>query len=216
MARKPKNDAKIDEPNSAEQMVQPGDTVLRPHVEVADSRLLLPRHLIAKAFAVGPDSVGKWDIKPVVQRGQERLYYLPEVIHYRGGSEGSVKLNPAQEKALLDKTRRESAQLELEYKRGNMVLLDDVARTWEHRLIILRQRLLALPNKLARPMVEVTTAQDAERLITKELLRILEDMNGDATRTSDGIEGEITLRTPDSQGPQSAAENDATGMGGHV
>ncbi len=192
------------------------DKVLRPHVEVADPRLLLPRHLIAKAFSVSMDMVGKWDVKPVVQRGQERLFYLPEVVHYRGGSDGSPKLNPAQEKALLDKTRREAAQLELEKKRGRLVSLDDVEKVWESRLTLFRQRLIALPNKMARPMVEVDKPQEAEQLLATEIEKILEALNGESRTIADEIESTVVSRETSVEDPETGAEDDTAGVGGSV
>jgi hypothetical protein len=141
--------------------------ILRPDVKIHDERLLLPTGLIAHAFGVSLDAVIKWGIKPVRKKHREALLYLPEIIGNRMGfGEGGVqKLNPAQEKALLDKTRRERAEIELRKEREEIVDIKDVLYTLEKELVEVRQKLLALPNRLARVILLAKDAQEAQDVI---------------------------------------------------
>jgi hypothetical protein len=155
------------------------DKILRPHVEIADPRLLLPRYLVAKAFGVSIDTLSKWDIKAVIQRGREALYYLPEVINVRHGGDGN-KLNPGQEKAQLDRIRRESAELDLARKRAELVSVEEVRNELEREYVVLRQRFLALPTKLARALVPMDNPQEISAFILDEVGKILEGLKTDA------------------------------------
>lgn len=154
-------------------------TLLRPEVKVFDERLLLPVTLVAHAFDVTMDAVIKWGIKPVVKKHREALLYLPEVIGNRMGfgEDGAPKLNPAQEKALLDRTRRERAEIELAKERGEIVSVGDVVADLEKELVTVRQRLLAIPNKLARQLVPMDKPQEIQDLLYNALLDALKDLN---------------------------------------
>ena len=152
------------------------NTVLRPDVSVFDERLLLPRRLVAKAYGVGPDSVGKWELKPVIRKGKEALYYLPEVISLRQGGDGT-RLDPAQEKAKLDQVRREQAELALRKSQGQIVEIDEVCMELEKELVSVRQRLLSLPTKLARPIILAETPQEAQDILADAIAKALKDLN---------------------------------------
>lgn len=195
MGRKYESKEELDAKKKAKQ------TVLRPHVEIKDDRLLLPMKVMAMAFGVTLDAVNKWGVKPVIKRGTEALLYLPEVISHRLGEDEVNKLNPAQEKAMLDRARRENAELELKRKRGIYVSLDDVTKVWEKQLIVLRQRILAMPNKLARPVMEVASPKEAQEVLMQEAVEMLRDLNANADYRSGGSE--------DNQGDvESAAEDE--------
>lgn len=153
------------------------EVVLRPNVEVEDERLLLPRHLTAKAFGVTMDMVGKWSIKPVIKKGREALFYLPEVVQFRIGNEDGQKLDPSQEKAKLDVVRREKAEIELRKQKGELVEISEVCRELEKELVGVRQKLLAIPNKLARPIVVAENPQEAQDMIYRAIENALKDLN---------------------------------------
>lgn len=156
-----------------------GPVVLRPEVEVFDERLLLPTGLIAKAFDVTMDAVIKWGVKPVVKNGREALMYLPEIIGNRMGfgEDGAPKLNPAQEKALLDRTRRERAEIELQKERGEVVYISDVCKELEKELIVTRQKLFSLPNKLARALVPIDNPQEMQEALHAAIYDAVKDLN---------------------------------------
>lgn len=176
-------------------------TVLRPDVQIHSERLLIPTSLIAHAFQVSMDAVVKWGIKPVVKESTAALLYLPEVIGHRlgYGEDGVQKLNPAQEKALLDKTRRERAEIELQLERGEVVRIGDVCNELEKELITVRQKLIAIPNKLATKLVPVDSPQEIQEILTAAILDALEDLN---------YGGRITFENskPDSANAESAPE----------
>lgn len=153
--------------------------VVRPEVDVYSERLLIPTALIAHAFDVTLDAVIKWGIRPVVKESQTALLYLPEVIAHRlgFGEDGAPKLNPAQEKALLDRTRRERAEIELSLERGEVVKVDDVCKELERELIIVRQKLLAAPSKLARTLSTIDKPNEIQDILTSAIVDALKGLN---------------------------------------
>lgn len=204
-----KNEAKIKAQVPAELIADEKDVVLRPHVEIWDTRLLLPRQILAKAFGVSGDMVAKWDIKPVIKRGREALYYLPEVISYRQGNDGAPKLNPAQEKALLDQVRRQRAEIELRKEKGEITLITDVCNELEKELIGVRQKLLSIPNKLATELVPVDKPQAIQEILTNAIYEALEGLN---------YGGRITFKNTGNniEDAKTAAEIKPSAVGGHL
>jgi hypothetical protein len=76
---------------------------------------------------------------------------------------GSGDLDPQQEKALLDRTRRELLEIEVDIRKGNIIPADLVQTHWEKMIANCRAQLLNLPNRLATKTVGAATYQQAER-----------------------------------------------------
>lgn len=124
--------------------------IIRDDLEIYDKRLLLTKPCIAALCGVTVSTVEKWGLKPVQKVGREVFYYGPEVIEFRFGLEGG-RLDAGQEKAMLDKVRREQAELELKKKRGDLLEIKPLLVEWERVLSGVRQKLYAIPTKIAKP-----------------------------------------------------------------
>lgn len=176
-----------------------------------DDRIFLPQKLLAKAFGVSFDTISKWPLKPVAKVGVETLYYLPEVISHRlgGDEEGAQKLNPQQEKAMLDRAKREKAELDLAESRGELVKVDEVCKTLEGELISIRQKMLAIPNRLARTLITLQSPAEMQDVLTQAITEALKELTYD---------GRIDLENPshNKTSVETAAQNDPSGMGGHI
>lgn len=212
MARKKASGKARTKANSAETVkktergVEIEGTVLRD-IPIHDERLLLPRAMIAKAFGVSSDMVGKWDVTPVIKQGAKALYYLPEVVNYRQGGDGD-RLDPGQEKARLDSVRREQAEIKLMKERGEIVSIDEVCDVYYDALVVVRQRMLAMPNKLARPIVALETPQEAQDVLRKEITKALEGLSvenmveklgGKISKEASGSSGKSAEAAPESE-----------------
>lgn len=179
MDREQKTKKKTRVLNTGEEKVVHKRAVLRPEVKIFSDRLLIPTNLIAHAFDVTVDAVIKWGIKPVVKESQSSLLYLPEVIANRlgFGENGAPKLNPQQEKALLDRTRRERSEIELRKARGEIVMIEDVCKELEKELIVTRQKLMAMPSKLARALVPMDKPGEIQDLLAAHIADAIKDLN---------------------------------------
>lgn len=203
----PKKLIKKKEEPKAKGLLDGTETVLRKSVDIYDEQYLMNMRQIGYAFAVTPDVVAKWHVKPVIKKGKSVYYYLPEVIKYRMGDSDTPKINPAQAKARLDDARREAVELELAKKKGDLLSVEEVRKVMEHDYMIVRQRLLALPTKVAR-LVNPETPQKAYDILYKSVCDSLRDLTHEITSQEDNApSGESTIAAP---------EVNPSGMGGQV
>ena len=84
-------------------------------------------------------------------------------------------LNPGQEKARLDKARREIAELQLEEKKRTLIPSDVVQQEWEKILLNVRARLLQVPTRIAAevPSDVASVVESKVRDLIYEALREL-------------------------------------------
>ena len=166
-------------------------------------RSFLTASAIAHAWGVTLDALAKWDIYPVFKRGREAFYYLKEVVEFREGIDGQPKLNPQQEKALLDRAKREREEINLAKLRGEVVEIEAIANAFQTELVNLRQRLFSLPSKLAKPLAGVDDPAEIQDIIFKSIEEALHE-------TVEFVEEQskkVTLEG-DGQGAETAAEVD--------
>lgn len=71
-------------------------------------------------------------------------------------------LNPSQEKALLDKARRELCELKKAEMEKQLLPADEVRECWSRMIGNARAKLLNLPSRLAATCIGVSTIQEAE------------------------------------------------------
>ena len=124
-----------------------------------EERLLLPRRLIAVAFGVSADSVGRWAVQPREKRGREALYYLPDVIAYRQSRNIPAQLELSRERARLAKEQADKTARENELGRAAVIPVEQAAELWERICTNIRTRILALPSILAPRVVGLSAAK---------------------------------------------------------
>lgn len=76
-------------------------------------------------------------------------------------------LNPAAEKARLDKARADIAEIELEKRRGDVASLLVVAQTWADFCINVKTRLRSIPTKAAPLLAAESRAEDCKDILNK-------------------------------------------------
>lgn len=76
---------------------------------------------------------------------------------------GASDLDPQQEKALLDRVRRELLEIELDVRKQNVIPAEVVENHWSKMAADCRAKLLNVPNRLATKVVGAATYQQAER-----------------------------------------------------
>ena len=108
--------------------------------DIADARLLLPQALAAIVFNISIQSLQRWKVKPRMKRGRERLYYLPDLVHYRINRDQTGKLNLDDERARLAAFQADSTGMEIDEMRGNLIPVDQVIETWSTITSSIRQR----------------------------------------------------------------------------
>ena len=79
------------------------------------------------------------------------------------------RLDPAQEKAQLDRVRREIAELERARIEGSLTEVSIVNRALTDIGTSLREALLAIPGRVASPLAAETDARQIEHRLTTEI-----------------------------------------------
>lgn len=87
-------------------------------------------------------------VEPAGTTGRARLFPSRQALEaiYATGAGG--KLDPAQEKAALDRVRREAAELEYRKRAGELLERADVIDTWSHGFAACKAVIRALPSRL--------------------------------------------------------------------
>ena len=88
---------------------------------------------------------------PASKRGLAHTFDSVDVANWllSQASNGDEDVNPAVEKALLDRARRRVVDLDYETKRALLIPADVVEATWSGMTSAARQRLLAIPYRIA-------------------------------------------------------------------
>ena len=91
--------------------------------------------------------------------------------------EDAAGLDPAQEKALLDRTRRELAELDLEERRGHLIPDEIVTSKWESIAANIRSKLLNLPGRLTTSAHGASTPEEHERIAKRLIHECLSELS---------------------------------------
>lgn len=98
-------------------------------------------------------------------------------VLFAGASEDG-RLDPSQEKAALDKVRRELVELDVARRRLELIPVDEVRQTWSEQILIAKGRLLSLPARVSAEMLRLKTQRDIERKLKDAVIEILEELSG--------------------------------------
>ena len=154
-------------------------------LDVKDEQYLFSTRQISYLFKITVDMVIKWKVEPCAKRGATSLYYLPEVLDFRFGPDGQ-KLDPSQEKARLDHTRRQIVELQLAKLRGDLVEVGDVCKEVEKEYIAVRQGLLAIPSKLANQLVPLDSPAEIQGLLMDAFTEALKELTLESFNPPEG------------------------------
>lgn len=130
----------------------------------------IDRRTIAKRMAKTPPIIVEGVIKKWPSNVALRAIYQPDIEDY---------LDPAQERAALDRERRK--QLELVNAKAERRLLDAaiVAETWAAQVAIARGRLLSLPARIAPAVIGLGDLRGIELAIRDAIFEALLELSAD-------------------------------------
>jgi hypothetical protein len=106
------------------------------------------------------------DVKPAGEGSRGPTYWLKDLI---AALYGRDDLNATEEKAKLDKVKREREELKLAQDRKELLPASEVEEDWSKQVMNVRARLLALPGKLA-PQAAVESDPVEVEKVAKELI----------------------------------------------
>ena len=85
---------------------------------------------------------------------------------YAGMSEG---LDSQQERAALDRVRREITELERDKKRGQLVPVSEVSTEWLNLISTIRAGMLAVPSRAAVELLGLTDEREIDDALTNHI-----------------------------------------------
>lgn len=83
------------------------------------------------------------------------------------------RLDPAQEKAKLDRAKREAAEIDLQLKRREVIRLTDCFKVIDVAAVNFRDHLLCLPGRFAAVFSGETDPREIERVMDEEIRQAL-------------------------------------------
>ena len=117
------------------------------------------------------------DIEHKPGPNRARLYDSAIVLPILYGV-GGERLDPAQERAQLDRERRRQVELANRQKAGELVAVDEVADLWREEVSRLRSRLLHLPSRAAPTVFGLESLREVERTLRDAVHAALADVSG--------------------------------------
>lgn len=110
------------------------------------------------------------DVQPIRSDGNgdeyETSVVLPRI--YEVEKEADGKLVAAQEKAALDRARRELVELELAERRHELIPVEIVKRVWTKMFGAFRAKILGLPVKLTPRLAATSKQAEVSKILQKE------------------------------------------------
>lgn len=147
----------------------PAPPAEKPSPDAAAPPGSFTRRQLAEAFRVHIQTVTGWeqDGLPVETRGgpgRPSFYSLPDCVQWRierellargvGGEAGAI--SPQNERAMLDRKRREELELRMQKQRGELVSVDEAARDFADVANAVKSRLRRIPDAVADRLLAAT------------------------------------------------------------
>lgn len=117
-------------------------------------------------------SHGKFDLAKSIQ-----LYIKKNIEKIEEKYSGEEKLNAIQEDAKLKKVRRESAELDLAMKKGELYQTQTIENLFAETFLVVRRNLLNLPERLAQELSAINDQHEIRERIRSALNKVLTDVS---------------------------------------
>lgn len=154
-------------------------------IEDADSIVVSPT-ILAKAFGLTDRRVRQLAKEGVLEKaGHGRYNFIKCVQNYivylRANTElketkTEEEVNFEKEHALLEKAKREKAEIELQVMKGEVHLSEDVETVMNDMLANFRSRILSMPSKLAPILVSTSDVNTIQETIQTNCFEALEEL----------------------------------------
>ncbi len=111
------------------------------------------------------------------KKGRSYLCNSHEALRLLYGDGGDGKLDPQQERAALDRARREAVEMDNKRKSGELVPVDEVTEAWGKLVTNTRAKLLGLPTRLAPRLLSQREMRDIERTLKDAIYECLQALS---------------------------------------
>ena len=115
------------------------------------------------------------EVQPVDQKGKKFIY--DSVLALRCIYQGSDPNKAMREREA--KARTEKLEIEVAQMKGELVEINVVANAVENEYTIVRQRLLTIPSKMAKPLSFMESPTEIQNTLTNSICELLEELRHD-------------------------------------
>ncbi len=143
---------------------------------------------LAKVLKLSTRRVNQLVKESILKRGTDGKFYIPDAVEdYYAFKHTGEKINYDQEHALLEKAKRETAKIELEQLKGQLLFATDVEAAMATMILNCKGRLMAIPSKCAPKVLGQKNLAVIQDEIKKEVYQALEELRQmPAPRDEDG------------------------------
>lgn len=160
-------------------------------VKKADYIVVSPS-VLAKAFGLTDRRIRMLAEEGVIKRvGHGRYNFVESVQNYivylrtnteLKESKTDLKVDYEHEHALLEKAKREKAEIELKVMRGEVHLAEDVEQVMNDMLVNFRGKILSMPSKLSPMLVARDNVNNIKDIIEKNCFEVLDELKSYDTK----------------------------------
>lgn len=168
--------------------------------------------LTGKSFRTIKSRIAK--LTPVSEDGRASYYETKDAL------EAIYQLSElAKENLLLERARREKAEIEVKQLRGEVVSVAEATKTVSKEYSYLRSQFRSIPSKLAKPLSMLADPNEVHVRLSEAIDECLSELQADARfkLEQDRIES-LRLIDPDleSDGNDTGATTESSGVGGQA
>jgi len=149
-----------------------------------EEKFLFKTKEIAEIFGVTSQSVTKWKVNPKKVNGRCKFYDIREITKYKISEEEEKELSLTHERAKLAKSQTKKndidikiRMLDLKERKGQLIAIDKVKNGWADVIISFRSKILSIPTRIAKQVLEFKKAQQVESFLKKILNEALEELS---------------------------------------
>ena len=118
-------------------------------------------------------------VKPIRADGKSKYYKMADVVaalFIEPGTAEKEKIDYYTERARLTKAQADEKELTVKKIEGELVPADQVANAWAKETIAFKQRLLAVPSKVAPHLIGLETAHEVSNIVRNHIKDACSDL----------------------------------------
>jgi len=151
---------------------------------------------LAKALKLSTRRVNQLVKESILRRGADGKFNLPEAVdaYYSFKYKSNEKVDYELEHALLEKAKREMAEIELDEHKGKLLYATDVEQAMATMILTCKSRLLSIPSKIAPKVLgqkNLAVIQDVIKTEICQALAELKEMPAPRDEESDAADTEL-------------------------
>jgi hypothetical protein len=171
--------------------------------------------LTGKSFRTIKSKITDADLKPTREDGKASYYETRQALEAIYGFATEL----AKENLLLERARRQKADIEVGQLLGKLVSIDEAAKEIEKEYTIVRAQLRTIPSKLAKPLSLVSDPHECFKRLSEVVDECLSELSADTKYENARQQLESVsdpLKAMPSEESEADTEIESGGVGRHV